>query len=93
MRKRARTDRNQEEIVIALRRAGATVQILSGVHDGCPDLLVGHNLKNYLLEVKDGNAAPSRQRLTPEEDEWICGWSGQVSVVNSITAAFRVLGL
>ena len=36
-----RVDRNHSEIVDALRQAGASVQSLVKVGDGCPDLLVG----------------------------------------------------
>ena len=40
MRRAARIDRNQSEIVEALRKLGASVQPLHGAHDGIPDLLV-----------------------------------------------------
>lgn len=42
MRRAPKIDRNQPEIVEALRKAGAFVQSLAGVADGCPDLLVGY---------------------------------------------------
>ena len=54
MRKAARIDRNQPEIVDALRKRGASVALLHTAHDGIPDLLVGYKGKNFLLEVKDG---------------------------------------
>lgn len=41
MRHAARTDRNQAEIVKALRAAGCSVQCLHAVGGGVPDLLVG----------------------------------------------------
>ena len=41
MRRAARTDANQAEIVAALRGVGASVQPLHAVGQGCPDLLVG----------------------------------------------------
>jgi hypothetical protein len=93
MRKRARTDRNQEEIVIALRRAGATVQVLSGVHGGCPDVLCGFRGVNHLFEIKDGLQAPSKQKLTPEEASWHSGWNGNVKTVRNIMDALKAIGL
>ena len=39
MSRAARVARNQSEILEALRRVGASVQPLRGVHDGVPDLL------------------------------------------------------
>lgn len=88
-----RVDTNQAEIVDALRRAGATVQVLSNVGKGCPDLLVGYDGDNYLLEVKDGSKAASRVKLTPDEERWYDDWDGQVAVVYSIEGALRVVGL
>ena len=41
MRRAARIDRNQPEIVKALRQVGAHVTSLAAVGDGVPDLLVG----------------------------------------------------
>lgn len=82
MRRAARVDRNQKEIVEYLRKRGATVQPLHTVGRGCPDLLVGHGGKNYLLEVKDGEKPKSAQKLTPDEDAWHFMWLGQVAVVS-----------
>jgi hypothetical protein len=80
----AKTDANQSEIVKALRKMGATVQPLHTVGQGTPDLLVGIQGRNFLLEVKDGNKPPSAQKLTADQVEWHGGWRGQVEVVNSI---------
>ena len=60
-----RIDDNQEGIVAALREAGATVQSTAAVGSGCPDLIVGYEGRNFLLEVKDGEKPPSRRALTP----------------------------
>ena len=59
MRRAARIDRNQPEIVEALRKLGASVQPLHTVHDSVPDLLIGYQGRNFLLEVKDGTKPPS----------------------------------
>jgi hypothetical protein len=93
MRRASKVDRNQSEIVTALRQVGATVQPLHAVGAGCPDLLVGYRGLNYTLEVKDGQAAKSGQKLTPAQIEWHEFWQGQVSVVNDVDAAFAAIGL
>lgn len=87
-----RTDANQTEIVDTLRSVGATVQILSAVGDGCPDLLVGFRGENYLLEVKDGNKPPSKRRLTPAEKKFFDTWKGQVQKVMSENQALKAIG-
>ena len=87
MRKAAKVDDNQAEIVAALRRLDATVQPLHAVGEGCPDLLVGWRGRNILLEVKDGNKSLSRQQLTEDQQKWHRTWCGQVCVVRSIDDA------
>ena len=93
VRKRAKIDANQAEIVAVLRRAGCTVQSLATIGNGCPDLLCGIRGRNYLLEVKDINQPPSKAKLTEDEWEWHRAWNGTVDVVYSAEQALRVLGL
>lgn len=87
-----RVDANQQAIVAALRRVGATVQILSAVGHGCPDLLAGYRGVNTLLEVKDGSKPPSARALTPDEHDWQILWRGQVVTVMTIDEALRAVG-
>lgn len=87
-----RIDVNQPEITAALRRAGCSVQVLSMVGHGCPDLLVGVDHNNVLLEVKDGTRCPSEQRLTPLEQTWHDEWRGTAFTVNSVEAALQLIG-
>ena len=71
-----KVDANQPEIVAALRAAGCTVQHLHTVGHGCPDILVGYEGVNWLIEIKQpGNP------LTPDEIEWLGEWEGQACVV------------
>lgn len=94
MRRAAKTDANQAEIVKALRAAGATVQSLAAVGQGVPDLLVGIRGQTLLIEVKDGKRPPSERRLTPDQLEWHGAWrGGAVAVVDGVEAALRVLGV
>lgn len=87
MRRSARIDRNQREIVSALREHGATVQPLHMIGQGCPDALIGYKGKNLLFEIKDGLLVPSRRALTADEMAWHVTWEGQVCVVDSVESA------
>lgn len=91
MRRAAKVDANQTDIVAALRKIGATVQPLHGVGSGCPDLLVGYRGVNYAIEVKDGAKPPSARKLTPDQVEWHIAWRGHVAVADSIEAAISVV--
>lgn len=93
MRLRGRVDANQREIVEALRVVGCSVQVLSAVGHGCPDLLVGHHGANILLELKDGSKPPSARRLTEDEERWHRGWQGEVVTVASIDEALAAVGV
>jgi len=92
MRRAAKIDRNQPEIVAALRKAGATVEILSAVGKGCPDLLVGFRGVNTLIEVKDWQASAKDRTLNDNQVEWHGGWKGQVAKVETVDAALAVIG-
>jgi len=87
MRRAARVDANQREIVAALRAVGVSVQPLHTVGKGCPDLLCGVRGTNLLLEIKDGNKPPSARKLTPDEAAWHESWRGQVAIVESVDEA------
>ena len=86
-RQAARVDGNQAEIVAALRRAGCSVAITSGVGRGFPDLVAGVGGETYLLEVKRPG-----ERLTPDEARWHDAWRGHVVIVYSIDDALRAVG-
>ena len=88
MRRAARIDANQPEIVDALRAIGATVAITSGLGDGFPDLVVGYGLTTLLMEVKDGKRPPSDRQLTPDQLKWHGSWAGgPVAVVLDVRGA------
>ena len=92
MRRAAKVDSNQPEIVAALRGVGCTVQHLHTIGKGCPDILVGKNGANILMEIKDGSLPPSARGLTDDEANWHQTWRGQVCTVNSIEEALGVVG-
>jgi len=86
MRYAARVDANQEQIVSALRAAGAYVWII-----GLPvDLLVGYKNHTFLVECKDG----SRKRLTKLQAEFFEKWhGGTLCRIDSPEAALRMIGM
>jgi hypothetical protein len=93
MRRAARIDANQPEIVAALRGVGAAVQPLHTVGKGCPDLLVSHRMTNYLIEVKDGSKPPSARKLTQDQFDWHDAWRAPVHIVETVADALRVIGM
>lgn len=91
MRRAAKIDANQPEIVGALRKIGCSVQHLHTIGRGCPDILIGHIGQNYLAEIKDGSLAPSRRGLTKDEIDWQESWRGQVVIIESVDQAIRFI--
>ena len=90
----ARIDANHEQVVSALRAAGASVQSLAGVGKGVPDLLVGFQGKTLLMEVKDGRKTPSERRLSEDQVRWHGAWrGGPLAIVDGVDAALRMLGV
>ena len=92
MRRAAKTDRNQAEIVAALRKAGAGVCDLSAVGQGCPDLLVSYRGAWLLLEVKDGKKPPSARHLTTDQNKWHAQHRANVHIVTSVAGALEAIG-
>lgn len=83
-----RIDANQNEIVEALRKAGASVYSLASVGHGVPDLLVGFRGQTFLLEVKT-----RKGRLTHAQKQFHATWDGHIAVVRSVEDALFVIGL
>jgi hypothetical protein len=84
-----RTDNNQSAIIQALRDIGCSVQDLSQLGRGCPDLLIGFRMRNFLLEIK--NCEDHAPRLTDCEERWIKAWAGQVAVVTNVADAIAIV--
>jgi Holliday junction resolvase len=81
-----RSDANQQDIIDALRAIGASVVSIHRVGGGVPDLLVGYQGVNLLLEVKT-----ARGRLNRCEAEWHQEWRGQVAVVRTVDEAIEIV--
>ncbi len=91
MRRAARIDVNQPEIVQALRKAGAVVTPIHTIGQGVADLLVSYRQKWLVLEVKDGAKPPSARELTTDERTWIGAQRAPVYIVNGVLEALAVL--
>ena len=84
MRHAARVDANQEQIVSALRAAGAYVWII-----GLPvDLLVGYKNHTFLVEIK----TDSKKRLTKLQADFFENWTGSILArIDCPESALRML--
>lgn len=92
MRRAANIDSNQNDIVDALRAAGASVEPrLARIGGGVPDLLVGIRNVTTVFEVKDGDKPPSRRKLTTDEQDWHDEWRGSKYIVYSVKHALEIL--
>ena len=87
MRRKAKVDANQSEIVDALRKAGAVVTCMHQHGQGVPDLLVSFRNIWYLLEVKDRGG-----KLTPREMGFIDEHEAEVYVVRTPYDALVAIG-
>lgn len=95
MRRSARTDRNQSEIVAALRKRGA-VCILTSQLKNAFDVLVAFNGKLFIMEIKDGELPPSARKLTDGElkcKALIESVGCDYNVINSIDEALELIGV
>ena len=86
MRYAARVDANQDQIVVALRAAGAYVWII-----GLPvDLLVGYKGHTFLVEIK----TDAKKRLTALQQDFFKSWDGStLARIDSPDAALRMIGV
>lgn len=91
MRRAARVDGNQKQIVDGLRRFGASVLITSQLKN-CFDILVGYKGINYIMEIKDGDKPKSQRKLTKGEQEFKDRWKGgEYFIVESLDKAIEII--
>jgi Holliday junction resolvase len=91
MRVRGRIDDNQKEVVSQLRKLGVSVAITSMLGKGFPDLVLGHQNKNYLIELKDGSKTKSRKTLTEDEEKFFNDWRGSVCKCENIDEILKYI--
>ena len=81
----AKVDQNQKDIIDALRKIGATVEVI-----GRPlDLLVGYRKRNFIVEVKQ-KGKENRKDQQAQRD-WIKDWKGQARIVTSPEEAIQLV--
>ena len=91
MRRFGKLDANQKRIADRLRLEGWSVASTASLGNGFPDVLVGAEGHNVLLEIKNGDLSPSRRTLTPGEVDFVRRWHGQVAVVENEEQALAVV--
>lgn len=90
MRRAARRDANEGDIIKAMRAEGAYVKVIND--EGLFDLLVSHRGETLLIEIKDGSRPPSARRLTDAEQKFHDEWPGSdLYIVNSVDEALALL--
>lgn len=94
MKRNAKVDANQAQIVAALRRVGCYVLHLHQLKNAF-DLLVCWRGQTWCVEVKDGNKPPSRRKLTEGEQ----GCKDELErvgvgyhIIESVDQALRLVG-
>jgi hypothetical protein len=92
VRRAARVDSTQAEIVEALRAAGASVWVL-----GLPlDLLVGIHGRTALVECKrmTGKLNPKPTKHTPLQKAFMLDWrGGTVATITDVEGALRLVAM
>jgi hypothetical protein len=90
MRRAARRDDNEQDIIKAMRAEGAYVKQIND--EGLFDLLVSHRGETLLIEVKDGAKPPSARRLTDAELKFHEEWPGSdLFIITSVEEAIALL--
>ena len=94
VRRAARIDANQPDIVAALEKVGCQVLHLHQVGGGCPDLLVktrGGRL--LLLEIKDGAKPAGKRQLNLEQKRFHEDWFPCCRVIETVDDALKAVAL
>jgi hypothetical protein len=85
MRRAAKVDANQPEIVKTFRAMMCSVQHTHMIGEGFPDVIIAttKNGPSHLIEIKDGDKPPSKRKLTRDEQKWHDEWLGNVHIVET----------
>lgn len=81
-----KVDSNQAQIIADLKKIGVSVLNLSRVGGGCPDILVGWQGKNILIEIKT-----AKGNLNDLQIEFFEQWKGQKFVCKSINEIIEII--
>jgi len=91
MRRAARIDLNQPDIVKVLRQIGCSVHITSHVGCGFPDLVVGRNNRTMLMEVKNGLLVPKERQMRETQLFFVNEWRGHYAVARDEQDAIDIV--
>lgn len=83
-----KTDNNQKDIISALRQAGVSVFDTSSVGRGFPDLVLGWQGMNYLVEIKTIKGKPTEHQIN-----FFTNWLGQAILIRDVKDIFNFLGI
>ena len=86
MRRAAKIDGNQTELVEAFRKLGCSVLSLAAVGKGVPDLLVAIKGITWLVEVK-----MPKGKETPDQVEFAKTWQGCRAIVRDVAGVATVV--
>jgi len=92
LRRNAKRDVNEGEIVAGLRKVGASVNRIN--EEDLPDLLVGFRGVNYLIEIKPPSGprgGVSGKVLTPGQLRWARDWRGQIGMARTLDEALHII--
>lgn len=79
MRRAAKVDSNQTEVVEAFRTLGCSVQSLAALGKGVPDIMVSLGGITWLVEIKSGKG-----KENPLQTDWAALWLGCRAVVRDM---------
>lgn len=91
IRRAAKIDDNQPQLVQLIRAMGVSVAITSAAHDGFTDLVLGFGGVTVLTEVKDGSKEPSRRKLTPQQQIFHGSFKGAITVIETDLQAIELV--
>ena len=76
-----RKDKNHGEVVSAFRALGCSVLVIDCSQANAPDLLVGRNGVDQLVEVKPQSNVKRTSQLRPGQVDFAVSWKGRYVVV------------
>jgi hypothetical protein len=90
MKRKARTDANQTEIVKHFRDHGFYVLHVHQLKN-CVDIMVSKGLVTAAVEIKDGKKVPSARKLTDGELKFKEEWRGLWRLCESKEDAYKIM--
>ena len=86
---RTHVDKNQNEIIKAFEQCGCSVLNCARIGSGFPDLVVGFQGNNYLVEVKNPANSYGKKGLNSNQIEWANNWPSPVLVARTLDDVVR----